>query len=282
MNKIIVFQSDFGLVDGAVSAMYGVSKMVDPKLELFDLTHDITAFNKYEASFRLYQTFKYWPETTVFVSVVDPGVGSIRKSVVAKTRDNKYIVTPDNGTLTHLVNNDEIIEVREIDESINRLKGSEKSYTFHGRDVYAYTAARIASGQIDFDGVGPKHEVSSLELLETNTPDLKAGYASGIVEVLDVRYGSLWTNIDYHKFEEAGFMFGDQIRVKITYKDRLIYSNIITFCQSFAAVTVGESLCYINSVLTVGLAINQGNFAKAYNIKPSIYTKVELVKLDVK
>ena len=144
-NKIIVFQSDFGLKDGAVSAMKGVAMTVDSSLKLFDITHEIPAYNIWEAAYRLEQTVPYWPAGTVFVSVVDPGVGTDRKSVVLKTTSGHFIVTPDNGTLTLIAQSLGIAEIREIDEAANRRKGSEKSYTFHGRDVYAYTAARLAS-----------------------------------------------------------------------------------------------------------------------------------------
>src|SRR5699024_5747532 len=102
MSKNLIIQTDFGLSDGAVCAMYGVATSVDPTLRIFDLTHDIPQYNIWEASYRLYQTMIYWPENTVFISVVDPGVGSDRLSVVVKTKENHYIVTPDNGTLTHI------------------------------------------------------------------------------------------------------------------------------------------------------------------------------------
>jgi len=99
-NGIVVFQTDFGTKDGAVSAMKGVASNVDASLKLYDLTHDIPAYNIWEAAYRLDQTVIYWPVGTVFVSVVDPGVGTTRKSVVVKTKSGHYIVTPDNGTLT--------------------------------------------------------------------------------------------------------------------------------------------------------------------------------------
>src|SRR5215467_4136181 len=154
-NKIVVFQTDFGLKDGAVSAMKGVAMGVSQDLKLFDLTHEIPAYNIWEAAYRLQQTAQYWPAGTVFVSVVDPGVGSTRKSVVLKTKSGYFIVTPDNGTLTLVAQSLGIAELREIDEKVNRRKGSEGSYTFHGRDVYAYTAARLAAGVISFEQVGP-------------------------------------------------------------------------------------------------------------------------------
>ncbi len=156
VKGVVVYQTDFGVKDGAVSEMKGVACGVDPNLKLYDLTHEIPAFNIWEASYRLWQTAPYWPAGTVFVSVVDPGVGTARKSVVAHTKDGKYIVTPDNGTLTLLAEKVGLDAVREIDETKNRRAGSEASYTFHGRDVYSYTAARLAAGVIGFDGVGPE------------------------------------------------------------------------------------------------------------------------------
>ncbi|MCT8704618.1 SAM-dependent chlorinase/fluorinase, partial [Glaesserella parasuis] len=88
----LVLQTDFGLKDGAVSAMQGVAFGVDRELKMFDLTHEIPAYNIWEASYRLYQTATYWPAGTVFVSVVDPGVGTDRKSVVLKTKTGHYFV----------------------------------------------------------------------------------------------------------------------------------------------------------------------------------------------
>src|SRR6202142_1014627 len=98
-NNIVVYQTDFGLKDGAVSEMKGVAMGVSSELKLFDLTHEIPAYNIWDAAYRLQQTAPYWPAGTVFVSVIDPGVGTARKSVVLKTRSGHYFVSPDNGTL---------------------------------------------------------------------------------------------------------------------------------------------------------------------------------------
>src|SRR5699024_1247722 len=105
MNKHLVLQTDVGLVDGAVSAMYSVALSVNPDLKVFELTHEITPYYIWEGSYRLYPTTTSSPKGTVFVSVVDPGVGTDRSSIIAKTTDGKYIVTPDNGTLTHVYEN---------------------------------------------------------------------------------------------------------------------------------------------------------------------------------
>ena len=262
----LVFQTDFGLVDGAVSAMYGVAYCVHPDLKIHDLTHDITPYNIWEASYRLIQTLEYWPENTVFVSVVDPGVGSDRKSVVARTNTGRYIVTPDNGTLTHVLRMEGICEVREIDEHINLLPRSGDSYTFHGRDVYAYTGARLASGIIDFEGVGPKLDVKDLNILPIVEPYLDGKAVHGTIDILDVRFGSLWTNIPRELFLQTGIQYGDRVSITIENETRTVYRNIILFARSFADVYVGEALAYVNSLDCVAVAINQGSFARAYNI----------------
>ena len=262
----LVFQSDFGLVDGAVSTMYGVAYCVEPGLKIHDLTHDITPFDIWEASYRLIQTIRYWPEGTVFVSVVDPGVGSDRKSIVVKTNSGRYIVTPDNGTLTHVIRFDGIASVREIDEKINRLPRSGESYTFHGRDVYAFTGARLAAGIIDYEGVGPELPVDSLVSLPIVEPYLDGNAVCGTIDVLDVRFGSLWTNIPRTLFLETGIRYGDRVSITIENDTRCVYRNIILFGKSFADVFVGEALTYVNSLDCVAVAINQGSFARAYNV----------------
>ena len=262
----LVFQTDFGLVDGAVSAMYGVAYTVNPTLKIHDLTHDITPYNIWEASYRLIQTINYWPEGTVFVSVVDPGVGSDRKSIVAKTKSGRYIVTPDNGTLTHVIRLEGIEAVRQIDENVNRLPRSGESYTFHGRDVYAYTGARLAADVIDFEGVGPELPVDTLMELPIVEPVLDGNAVCGTIDVLDVRFGSLWTNIPRSLFMETGVKYGDRVSITIENDTRCVYRNIIQYAKSFADVYVGEALAYVNSLDCMAIAINQGSFARAYNI----------------
>ena len=262
----LVFQSDFGLVDGAVSAMYGVAYSVNPDLKMHDLTHDITPYSIWEASYRLIQTVSYWPDETVFVSVVDPGVGTARRSVVVKTRSGKFVVTPDNGPLTHILRLDGVVEAREIDEKVNRLPNSGESYTFYGRDVYAYTGARLAAGVISFEGVGPAIPVESLVSLSVVEPFLDGDAVCGTIDVLDVRFGSLWTNIPRALFLKTGAKYGDRLSITIENDTRTVYRNIIQYAKSFADVYIGEALAYVNSLDCMAVAINQGSFARAYNI----------------
>lgn len=265
--KPLILQSDFGLQDGAVCAMYGVAESVCPALSVHNLTHDITPYDIWEASYRLTQTVSYWREGTVFVSVVDPGVGSTRRSIVAQTCGGQFIVTPDNGTLTHVKRHVGLSAVRMIDETVNRLPNSGESYTFHGRDIYAYTGARLAAGIITFEQVGPEVPVESvIELPTTPATTLPDGGVTGTIDVLDVRFGSLWTNIPNSLFKTLGLQFGDRAEIQVENDTRTLYRNILTYAKSFADVYVGEPLIYINSLDCLAVAINQGSFAKAYNI----------------
>ena len=266
MQAFLVFQSDFGMADGAVSAMKGVAYSVDPSLVISDITHEITPYNIFEASYRLFQTLPYWPTNTVFVSVVDPGVGTSRQSVIARTAGGQYIVTPNNGTLTHIAAFLGITEIRLIEEQKNRLKNSEASYTFYGRDVYAYTGARLAAGLISFEEVGPRLEMDDLVSLDLYGATLKGSSVTGQIDILDVRFGSLWTSIPFETFNALGISFGDYTEVRIFRESSLVYINQITYGRSFADVMVGMPVLYMNSVGHMALAINQGSFARAYNI----------------
>ncbi len=277
MNPLIL-QSDFGYADGAVSAMYGVALGVSPALRVFDLTHDIPQYDIWEASYRLIQTVSYWPRGSVFVSVVDPGVGSTRRSIAVRTAEGQYIITPDNGTLTHIKRMCGIEEARIIDESMNRLPNSGESYTFHGRDIYAYTGARLASGVISFAQVGPEVPVDSVIELPVVEPQREGDVITGTIDVLDVRFGSLWTNISRDLFAGLGVSHGGRVEVSIANNTRTLYKNIMVYAKSFADVNVGEPLLYINSLDCVAVAINQGSFSKAYNIGTGITWRIALRK----
>ena len=278
MKKALVLQTDFGNCDGAVSAMYGVAYSVDEELRVADLTHEIPQYNIWEASYRLIQTVAYWPKGTVFVSVVDPGVGSTRRSIAIEPVTGQYIITPDNGTLTHIKKMIGIKAARIIDEHVNRLPNSGESYTFHGRDVYVYTGARLAAGIINFAGVGPEVDVESVIELPTVPAVYDGEKVKGTIDVLDVRFGSLWTNISRENFLQLGLKHGDRVEIEIQNETRIVYKNILTYAKSFADVYVGEPLLYVNSLDCMAVAINQGSFARAYNIGTGTNWKLSIRK----
>lgn len=263
---LLVFQSDFGNSDGAVSAMHGVANSVKLGIPIFEITHQIPQYNLWEASYRLLQAINYWPEETVFVSIVDPGVGTDRRAVVAKTANNHYIVTPDNGTLTHVHASIGITAMREIDESVNRLPNSGESHTFHGRDIFAYTGARLASDIIQFEEVGPSLEIADIISLPFKKSTIQDEVIYGNIDIIDKPFGNLWTNISRELFRQIANQHGDSFEVSIKTDGRTIYNNIMTFGRSFADLHIGEPLVYVNSLDNIGIAINQGSFADAYRI----------------
>lgn len=272
----VVFQSDFGLKDGAVSAMKGVATGVDPELKLYDLTHEIPAYNIWEAAYRLQQTAPYWPAGTVFVSVVDPGVGTSRRSIVAKARNGQYFVTPDNGTLTLIAESIGIELVREINEELNRRKNSQSSYTFHGRDVYAYTGARLAAGIIDFEQVG-RLLPDTVVRISYPKPVLKGDTLTGGIPVLDIQYGNIWTNINDSIFNKLQLSATKKVKVLISRGDSIFFNRTVPVVNTFGEVPEGQALAYRNSLMNFSLALNQQSFADSFHISSGPEWKVMIV-----
>ncbi|WP_157151957.1 S-adenosyl-l-methionine hydroxide adenosyltransferase family protein [Brachyspira sp. SAP_772] len=273
----LAIQTDFGRKDNAVASMYGVALSVDKDLKVYDLTHEIPAYNIWEAALRLDQTARYWPEGTVFVSVVDPGVGTDRKSVVMKTKNNYYFVTPDNGTLTFVAESLGIEEVREIDEAKNRLTNSAESYTFHGRDVYVYTGAKLASKQITFREVG-----QSLGTNITKIEYQKAKYENGVfyanIPVLDIQYGNVWSSLPRKLMLDNGVNIGDTLNVKIYNYSELVWTGNVMLVNTFGDVPENENMAYFNSELNFSVAVNMGNFSERYKVYSGPNWSMEITK----
>ncbi|MGV3127986.1 SAM hydrolase/SAM-dependent halogenase family protein [Staphylococcus simulans] len=278
MSNNLILQSDFGIEDGAVIAMKGVARMVSDNIFISDLTHDIPPYDIWVASYRLYQTVKYWPKSTVFVSVVDPGVGSDRRSIACLTKTGHYIITPDNGSLTHILHYEGIESVIAIDEVKSRLPHSEESHTFHGRDIYAYNGARLAAGQIEFEDLGQSIDLDSIKQLPINDSRQEGDTLIGYIDVLDIRFGSLWTNIPLSYFKENDIHHGDNLIVTIYNRENKVYQNIMKFVRSFADVNIGEPLVYINSLVNIGVAVNQNSFSKLYHIGTGNDWRIEITK----
>lgn len=261
----LLYLTDFGVQDGAVSAMKGVAHGVDPRLRQFDVTHEIPPFAIWDAACRLKQVLPFWPKGTVFVCVVDPGVGTERRSVVARTRSGSWIVTPDNGILTWIAEEPGLAEVRVIDTARHRLKGSENSHTFHGRDVFAYVGAQLASGKLKFQDVGP-----SLSGEVVRLPFQRATWAQGVLRgtltVADPHYGNLWSNIPRSLMEAAKVKPGQVWQFRILEGQRLVAEGTAPWAVTFGQVPVGQPLLYINSLLEVALAVNQGSFVKQFRV----------------
>lgn len=268
MKSMLVFQTDFSYKEGAVCAMYGVVKSVDRELEIIDGTHEIPKFDTWSASYRLYQSMAFWPKGTVFVSVVDPGVGTPRKASVAATEDGYFIVTPDNGSLTHVKQWTGIREIREIDEEVNRLKGknTEGVSVFHGRDLFSYCAAKLASGKITYEEVGPAYPVDDIVTHPIQEPVISEGEVSAIFEINDPHFGNLWTNIPTLDFLKAGFVYGDHPLLTIMHAGETKFSKRVLFHQSFGFAQKGDVMIYNNELMRVSVSVNQGSFAEDYDL----------------
>ena len=263
MKPNIVLQTDFGLTTGFVSSMYGVIKMVDAELDIYDLNHEIRPFDMRQASFLLAATIPYWRPGTVFVSVVDPGVGTARRGCVARLNNGSFIVTPDNGTLTAV--RQEVIEVREIDERVNRLAGSENAGTSHGRDVFAYCAAKLASGAIDYAGVGPAYPLEEIVTFEVTRGTVGEGFANGEVAGCLKHFGGVGTNIHVDDFERTGIQLGDVAHVKLTKGDKTLFEQNVLYHRSFGYVEEGGPILYNGSTSPyIALGLNKRSFAEKY------------------
>jgi hypothetical protein len=184
---------------------------------------------------------------------------------VLKTRSGHYFVTPDNGTLTFVAESLGVEQVREIDEKSNRLSRSGDSYTFHGRDVYAYTAARLASGVITFTEVGPDRG-REIVRVPYQRAVFEKGALRGGIPILDIQYGNVWTNIDRETFLQLGVDKGEQLDARILVNGELRAQVVLTYADTFSGVAVGEPVLYFNSLGNVSLAINQENFAEQHDV----------------
>jgi S-adenosylmethionine hydrolase len=267
MKPILVFMTDFTYLEGAVCSMYGVVKSVDRSLEIIDGTHELPQYDCWSASYRLNQCMRFWPEGTIFVCVVDPGVGTSRRACVAKTCDGYFVVTPDNGSLTHIKAFSGIREVREIDQSVNRLKikGTESVNIFHGRDVFGYCAARLASGIITYEQVGPVYSADEIVTFEMKQPKISGNEIAGIFEINDPNFGNLWTNVPYDKFVNM-FQYGSRPLVRVTHSGDQVFLKRVRFCISYGEAARGEPLIYNNELNRIAMAVSRGSLARDFEL----------------
>lgn len=255
----LLFISDFGDVDDSVAICKGVMLGVEPRLNIIDITHNVTPYSILDGARFLAGTSPFYGAGTVFVAVVDPGVGSARRAIVVKTRRGHYFVLPDNGLITLVAAQDGIVAAREITNS-NWMVGNALSSTFHGRDIFSPVGARLARGD-DWAQVGPV--VSDLVKLDVLAAKLDERGASGEVIALDGPYGNLVTNIDADLFRQLGYSIGDRVRATIGGK-----AIELPFVKTFSDVAVNSPLIYIDSRGRLALAVNQASFAEIYQIKP--------------
>jgi S-adenosylmethionine hydrolase len=259
----IVFMTDFGAVDDSVAICRGVMYSVMPGVRIVDLTHQVRPFSILDGARFLYGATPYYPTGAVFVVVVDPGVGSTRKAIVAKSRRGQYFVLPDNGLLTLVEQRDGIDAAREITNP-EWMIGSKLSSTFHGRDIFSPVGAHLARGD-DWTKVGVDLPVKDLVRLELKAAKVDDHGLTAEVIATDGPFGNLVTNGDADDFLKLGYQRGDEVPVRLGAKEMKI-----KFVRTFSDVPVNQPLLYIDSRGHLGLAVNQGSFTATYGIQPPV------------
>jgi S-adenosylmethionine hydrolase len=256
----VVFMTDFGVVDDSVALCKGVMYSIAPELRVVDLTHQVTPFSILDGARFLYGATPYFPAGTVFVVVIDPGVGSTRKAIVAKSKRGQYFVLPDNGLITLVQDRDGIEAAREI---TNRdwMIGAALSSTFHGRDIFSPVGAHLAHGE-DWNRVGPELAVNQLIRLDLAPSKLDERGLSGTVIATDGPFGNLVTNISGEDFLRLDYGRGQNVHLTIGKTEMNI-----PFVRTFSDVPLKKPLLYIDSRGHVGLAVNQGSFVSTYDVR---------------
>lgn len=259
----IVFMTDFGVVDDSVAICRGVMYGIMPDVRIVDLTHQVTPFSILDGARFLYGATPYYPSGTVFVVVVDPTVGSIRKAIVAHSKRGQFFVLPDNGVITLVEQRDGIDAAREI-MNPEWMIGSKLSSTFHGRDIFSPVGAHLARGD-DWKTVGPEMPVKDLVHLDLKLAKIDEHGLNGTVIATDGPFGNLVTNVDANEFLKLGYERGQEVPVKVGDKELKI-----KFVKTFSDVPLNQPLLYIDSRGRLGLAVNQNSFAVTYDVKPPV------------
>jgi hypothetical protein len=251
--------TDFGVVDDSVALCKGVMYSVAPDLRIVDLTHQVTAFSIADGARFLFGASPYFPAGTVFVTVIDPGVGSSRKAIVVKSKRRQFFVLPDNGLITMVADRDGVEAIREISNS-DWMIGARISSTFHGRDIFSPVGAHLARGD-DWTKVGA--EMKGFVRLDLNPSTIDDRGVTGEVIALDGPYGNLVTNISAEDFLKLGYQRGDVLKATIAG-----HEIEMLFVKTFSDVPLKAPLLYIDSRGRVSFAVNQASFAATYNVDP--------------
>ena len=255
----IVFMTDFGTANDAVALCKAVIMGIAPDARVMDITHQVTPFQIEEAARYLAGVTPYYPSGTIFLVVVDPGVGTSRKAVIVKSKKGQYFVLPDNGVITPVIERDGLDSAREITNTGWMLM-PQVSSTFHGRDIFSPAAAHLAAGW-DFTMAG-----AAVPQLVQLTPRVSTTSENGIdgdIIGLDDPYGSLISDIPGEEFKKLGYQLGDKIILQLNKKP---FS--VPYEKTFMDVNVGEPLLFIDSRGRMALAVNQRNFSQLNKTTP--------------
>lgn len=264
MEKIIALLTDFGFRgQHYVASMKGVILNINPNVKIIDITHNTSFFSIIEASYLIRTTYKYFPENTVFIIVVDPGVGSSREILALKTKSKYFFVGPNNGIFYNLFNKREVKECVLVTNDNYFIKPV--SATFHGRDIMAPVGAHIVNG-VPLSNFGDQFDPDNfidyqipLEVLEENK------LINCTIQYID-SFGNITTNIPLENENIKGTSLkikeGDKLRIKLKNQE---FEGIYT--SYFAKVPKGSFLFLKGSSGYLEISINQGNVAEYIGFK---------------
>jgi len=253
----VVFLSDFGTGDEAVAAVKGVMLGIDPRLQVIDLTHQVHPYAIADGARLLADTAPFYPKGTVFLAVIDPGVGGTRKPMVARSSRGQWFVLPDNGLITMVAERDGLESAREITNPA-WLRDPAVSSTFHGRDVFGPVAAHLARGD-NWTEVGPV--IAEPVRLPLRPATVDAQGLHGQVIAIDGPYGNLITDVDAATFAQLGYVPGDKVRIRLAGR-----TIDVPLAHTFSDVPHGTPLLFIDSRGHLGLALNKDSFARRYKV----------------
>lgn len=251
-ERIITLTTDFGDESGYAGVMKGVILTVNPDCQIIDITHRVSQQDVEEAAFLLNNSFSYFPEHSIHVVVVDPGVGSERKPILVET-DKYWFVGPDNGVFSFMFLMEGFKKVWEITNKSYFLP--EISSTFHGRDIFAPVAAHLSLG-VSAEELGK--ELKGFVMLKDLEPEVETGVIKARVVYAD-RFGNLISNISKDLFNRlvADKSFNISVGGKTIQKLSL----------SYADVRDGEVLALFGSSQWLEISVKNGNCQKELDIK---------------
>lgn len=267
-NGVVALLTDWGTRDFYVGAVKGVALSIFPNVKLVDITHEVEPYNIHEGAVTLWLAAREFPPGTVFVAVVDPGVGTERRPLVVVTNNGQAFVGPDNGLFTLVMREFGGRTVRHITNR-DYMRPGPISYSFHGRDVFTPTAAHLASGW-SVEGVGP--EVSEYVLLDIAPARQTADALYGEVILID-QYGNLQANITGDMVRRFGLKFGDRIIVQVG--DKRVES---VWVNTYGDVPEGDNLAFLASTDLVEIAVNMGSAKERFGAglgSPVVITKAQ-------
>jgi len=253
--SIISLLSDFGHKDPYVAEMKAVILSINPQARIVDITHKIEKFNIRMGAYVLASAAPYFPPNTIHVAVVDPGVGTKRRPIIAETNRSLY-VGPDNGLLMLAAHKENIKNVYQIDNPKYIL--SKVSKTFHGRDIFAPAAAHLTRG-IKPSDFGPL--IQDYILPEFAKPHARNGELIGEVLHID-DFGNTISNITFEDLEKMGFHKANSLLVTLGSK-----TLNIRFCSAYGEVPYGTPLALIGSSNFLEVAVNQGSASRIFKAK---------------